>query len=370
MLPAMQQTALLLANDHFQTVYAKSSHGLVRGPSRWPVVGVIDAGCAGRDAGEVLDGKHRDIPIFASVAQAVAACDVQPTHCIVGVATVGGVLPPSLKESLEDAARMGMTLVNGLHHLISEDEPELAKLVADNGGEVLDIRKPPRAKDLHFWSGEILKLETPRVAVLGTDCALGKRTTTGFLRQELQDAGYRAEMIYTGQTGWLQGYRHGFIFDSCPNDFVCGEMERAILECASDTGADLILLEGQSSLRNPSGPCGAEFLLSGAVSGVILQHAPGRRCYEGLEEEDCRIHSLESEIELMGLYGIPVWAVGIHTEGLTDDEAEAHRAAYEEKLGIPVVLPIRDGVSRIAEAVAEKLGLEKRSDGLENRGEA
>lgn len=357
----MQETALLLANDHFETVYAKSTHGLVRGPSRWPVAGVIDARCAGRDAGEVLDGRRRDIPIFASVADALSACDPKPTHCVVGVATVGGVLPQPLLESLQDAARAGMTLVNGLHHLLSEEEPELASLVAENGGEILDIRKPPRAKDLHFWSGEILGLKTPRVAVLGTDCALGKRTTTGFLRQHLQQAGYRAEMVFTGQTGWLQGYKHGFIFDSCPNDFVCGEMEHAILSCAAETGADLILLEGQSSLRNPSGPCGAEFLLSGACSGVVLQHAPGRPCYEGLEEEGCRIHSLESEIELMAFYGVPVWAVGIHTEGLDEAQAEEHRARYEEKLGIPVVLPIRDGVGRIAQAIVDKLALEPKS---------
>ncbi len=357
----MKNTALLLANEHFETVYAKSTHGLVRGPSRWPIAGVVDASCAGRDAGELLDGKRRDIPIFASVAEALSTCDPPPSHCVVGVATVGGVLPGPLRQSLEDAARAGMTLVNGLHHLLSEDEPEIARLAAENGGEIIDIRKPPKAKDLHFWSGEILGLKVPRVAVLGTDCALGKRTTTGFLRQHLESMGYRAEMVFTGQTGWLQGYRHGFIFDSCPNDFVCGELEHAILSCATDTQPDVILLEGQSSLRNPSGPCGAELLLSGAASGVVLQHAPGRPCYEGLEEEGCRIHSLESEIELMRLYGVPVWAVGIHTEGLDEQTAEEHRARYEQELDIPVVLPIRDGVGRIAQAVVEQLDLQPAS---------
>ena len=359
----MKQSALLLANEHFQTVYAKSTHGLVRGPSRWPIAGVVDASCAGQEAGELLDGKRRYIPIFPSVADALSSCDPRPTHCIVGVATVGGVLPSSLRQSLEEAVRAGMTLVNGLHHLLSEEEPEIARLAAEHGGKIIDIRKPPKAKDLHFWSGKILELDVPRVAVLGTDCALGKRTTTGFLRQNLEAAGYRAEMVFTGQTGWLQGYRHGFIFDSCPNDFVCGELEHAILSCAADTQPDVILLEGQSSLRNPSGPCGAEFLLSGAASGVVLQHAPGRPCYEGLEDEGCRIHSLESEIELMAIYGVPVWAVGIHTEGLDEQTAEEHRARYEEKLGIPVVLPIRDGVDRIAAAVVEHLGLKPASEG-------
>ena len=37
-------------------------------------------------------------------------------------------------------------------------------------------------------------------------------------------------MIYTGQTGWLQGGEYGFIFDSTLNDFVSGELENAIRE--------------------------------------------------------------------------------------------------------------------------------------------
>ena len=59
-------------------------------------------------------------------------------------------------------------------------------------------------------------------------------------------------MIYTGQTGWMQGYSHGFIFDATPNDFVSGEIERVVLECVDVYKPDLILLDGQSSLRNPS----------------------------------------------------------------------------------------------------------------------
>ena len=58
-------------------------------------------------------------------------------------------------------------------------------------------------------------------------------------------------MIYTGQTGWLQGGKYGFIFDSTLNDFVSGELEHAILTCYEETNPDVILIEGQSALRNP-----------------------------------------------------------------------------------------------------------------------
>ncbi len=69
-----------------------------------------------------------------------------------------------------------------------------------------------------------MKVKCPKIAVLGTDCALGKRTTTRFLVEAMRKAGFKAEMIYTGQTGWMQGAKYGFIFDSTLNDFISGEM--------------------------------------------------------------------------------------------------------------------------------------------------
>ena len=122
----MQETALSLANGLFKTVFAKTSHGLVRGPSRYRLLGVVDPSCAEHDAGVALDGQHRDIPFFDSVADALAQLKERPTHCLVGVATIGGVLPPDLYDDLKAAAAAGMTLVNGLHHLLSED-PELVQ---------------------------------------------------------------------------------------------------------------------------------------------------------------------------------------------------------------------------------------------------
>ena len=37
--------------------------------------------------------------------------------------------------------------------------------------------------------------------------------------------------ITSGQTGWMQGGKYGFILDSTVNDFVSGELEKAIVEC-------------------------------------------------------------------------------------------------------------------------------------------
>ncbi|MFQ5571354.1 MAG: DUF1611 domain-containing protein [Rhodothermales bacterium] len=348
------ETALSLANGYFQTPFAKTTHGLVRGPCRYRLVGVVDATCAGHDAGVLLDGRHRDIPIFDSVSAMLAQAEVMPTHCLVGVATVGGVLPPGLYDDLTAAARVGMTLVNGLHQLLSDDA-ELVRLTREHGGGIIDIRKPKPVSELCFWSGEILNVRTPRVAVLGTDCALGKRTTCMLLRDALRAAGIRAEMIYTGQTGWLQGLRHGFIFDATLNDFVSGELERAVLECQHDTHPDLILLEGQSSLRNPSGPGGSEFVLSGGAKGVILQHAPARKYFEDMEDLGCEIPPLHEEIALIRLLGAEVWAVTVNTKGLTREQAFEAKARLAEEIQLPVALPLEEGLDGVVSVIRHRL---------------
>ena len=118
--------------------------------------------------------------------------------------------------------------------------------------------------------------------MLGTDCALGKRTTARFLLEACRAVGLSTELIYTGQTGWMQGAPFGFILDSVPNDFVSGELEHAIVSCWKERRPELILLEGQSALRNPSGPCGSEFLaLRRAPPGSSSSTPPAGRTTKG-----------------------------------------------------------------------------------------
>jgi len=255
---------------------------------------------------------------------------------------------------------MGMTLVNGLHQLLSDDL-EIARIVAANGGSIHDIRRPRPVSELRFWTGEVLELDTPRIAVLGTDCAVGKRTTAMLLTEECRRRGLRAEMIYTGQTGWLQGLDHGFILDSTPNDFVCGELERAILDCHRDLAPQILFLEGQSGLRNPAGPCGAELLLAAGSAAAILQHAPGRVFFEDLDRLGYRIPSAADEIELIRLFGVDVCGLTLHEENLTRETGAAIRDRLARELEIPVLLPMREGVGRIVDELCARFPLEEGS---------
>jgi uncharacterized NAD-dependent epimerase/dehydratase family protein len=346
-------TAAVLAPGLFRTPNAKTAHGLVRGPSRHRILGVIDPDCAGEDAGTVLDGRARDIPVFASLGDLAAAAG-SPAVAIVGVATSGGVLPEAVRSLLLEAARTGASIVSGLHTLVADDA-EIAAEVARHDATILDLRRPRPTRELRFWSGEVRKARAPRIAVLGTDCALGKRTTTQALLAACAEDGLRAAMVYTGQTGWLQGVPHGFILDATPNDFVSGELERAILACDRDLSPDVIFLEGQSALRNPSGPCGAELLLSAEARAVVLQHAPARRFFDEQEELKNAIPPVEEEIALIRYYGATVLGLALNEEHLAPADREGVRARIEQATGRTAVFPLTEGVTRLLPAIREHL---------------
>lgn len=346
----MAPGALVITQGLFATSSAKTAHGLIRSTSRFRVLGVIDTVHAGADAGFLLDGQTRGIPIYGTLAEALAAPGERPEFAIVGIATKGGVLPDDLRATLGEALEAGVSVVNGLHDLASED-PILVAASHRSGARIIDIRRPRPFRELRFWTGRIREVGARRLAVLGTDCAQGKRTTCGMLLEACRRAGLATEMIYTGQTGWLQGYTHGFILDATPNDFVSGELESAVVRCWEETRPELILIEGQSGLRNPTGPCGSELLLSAGAEGVVLQHSPGREFYKGTEALEARLPEAADEIELIARYGVQTLGVALHEEGLTRDAAMRTRDGMERELGLPVVLPLMEGVGRLVEPV-------------------
>ncbi len=337
--------AIVLTNGFLKNSDAKTAHGLIRGTERFKIIGIVDcADTADKDAGEILDDKHRDIPVFESLLSAKNIL-IDINFLIVGIATVGGRLPESMLTIIVEAIQSGISIVNGLHDYLA-DKPDIAALAQKNKVQLIDIRKPKTRKDLSFWSGEVFKVNAPIIAVMGMDCAMGKRTTARFLQKACVSNGLNAQMIYTGQTGWLQGGKYGFIFDSTLNDFVSGELENAIVTCYRETKADIIFLEGQSSLRNPSGPCGSEFLVSGNAKYVVLLFAPKRKYFDN-DAHWGKIPSVESEIKLIENFGSKVIALAIHTEKCTNEEAFEYQAKYEKKLKIPVLLPLQLGVEKI-----------------------
>ncbi|MBW2487424.1 MAG: DUF1611 domain-containing protein [Deltaproteobacteria bacterium] len=340
--------AIVYCEGAYNTPNGKTAHGLIRFTNRYRILSVVDSRYAGRDAGEVIDSKVNGIPIFSSVQQAVMEADshTRPaTHFVVGLAPDGGRLPSSARQDVKNAISFGLNVDCGLHDYLSED-PEMTRLAAEYGVKIRDIRKPPRIQKLHFFSGKIEAVRALKIAVLGTDSAVGKRTTAWMIVNGFKKLGLSAEMIGTGQTAWMQGVKYGLIMDSLVNDFVAGEIEHAVWSAWKKENPDIIVIEGQGSLMNPAYPGGFEILAAGRPDVIILQHAPARLEYDGFPGYP--IQPLSRQIQAIELLsGKPVAAITINHEGLSDDQIPLVCEQIQKEVGLPAFDVLRDGADAI-----------------------
>lgn len=340
--------AVVYCEGAFNTPNGKTAHGLVRFTKRYRVITVVDSRYAGRDAGDVLDGKVNQIPIADSLEQAlkVAESHSRPaTHFVVGLAPDGGRLAATARQDAQKAVSYGLNIDCGLHDYLSND-PEMMKLAALHGANIRDIRKPPPIEKLHFFSGKIEEVKALKIAVLGTDSAVGKRTTAWLIVNGFNQQGHRTEMVGTGQTAWMQGVQYGIIMDSLVNDFVAGEIEHAVWRAWKEEKPEIIVIEGQGSLMNPAYPGGFEILAAGRPDIVILQHAPARLEYDGFP--GYAIQPLAQQIQVIEMLSAkPVVAVTLNHEGLSVDQIPTVCEAIQKDVGIPAFDVLRDGAGAV-----------------------
>ncbi len=349
--------ALILCEGAFGESPGKTANGLVRYSTRYRIVGVVDSTRAGRDAGEVLDGRPADIPIFASVEDALGSLPRPPGWAIVGVAPPGGYLPEAVRPAVLEAVRSGTSVVSGLHEFLGDDE-EIAALAAETGAALVDIRKPKPLHELRFFSSGCAGLPALRIPFLGTDGSIGKRTAAILLWRVLEERGVRTAFVATGQTGLLQGARFGVPLDAIRGDFMVGELEGEILRAYEEVRPRVIVIEGQGSISHPAYVCGTRAVITASQpTGILLQHAPGRahRNYRKHELKLPMPHLAEDIRLLEAFSNAKVIGIGLNHEGMSRDEVEAAAVAYRERFGIPACDPLVDGVGDLADAVMEGL---------------
>jgi len=63
--------AVVYCEGAFNTPNGKTAHGLVRFTARYRVMSVIDSRYAGGDAGEILDNKPNNIPVYDRLDRAL-----------------------------------------------------------------------------------------------------------------------------------------------------------------------------------------------------------------------------------------------------------------------------------------------------------
>ncbi len=343
--------AVILCEGALATPTGKTGNGLLRRSRRYKIRGVIDSRNAGKDAGEVLDGVPNGVPIFASVDIALAK-DPAIRTMIFGLATDGGMLPKGLRAPMRRAIERGLNIVSGLHEFISDD-PEFAPLARKQGVDIFDIRKLPLLRPPHFYTGAIAGVSATVIAALGTDSAIGKRTTAWKIVEALEARGRRAHMIATGQTGIMQGAKYGFVLDSTVNDYVAGEIEWAVVECDRREKPDVIVLEGQGALTHPAYPGGFELIAAGQPKGIVVQHAPARKTLDGFPMY--KMADLGREVSLLEAYSQrPVIAITLNHEDMTRGEVESTVRDFEARFGVPCCDPLWHGADKVAAEIERR----------------
>ncbi len=351
--PPLDGNAIVYAEGAFNTPNGKTAHGLARFTHRYRVLGIIDSTYAGQDSGQVLDGKPNHIPVFRDLQDGLDSLADKPSYFVVGLAPDGGRLHAAGRVAVGAAIAAGLHIDSGLHDFISND-PNLAQAARAKGVRIRDVRKTPDRDHLHFFTGDIESVDCLKLAVLGTDSAIGKRTTAWLIVQGLEAAGHPAQMIGTGQTGWMQGARYSMIMDSCINDFVSGEIEHAIVSAYRNEHPDVIVIEGQGSLMNPAYPGGFEILAAGRPDFVILQHAPTRMEYDGFP--GYRLHSLPEQINAIRVVsGREVLAITLNHEGLKPEEIARACAEVTQQTALPCYDVLANGSRELVDLIATKL---------------
>lgn len=353
----MKETAIVLAEGFFGTGTAKTALGLVRHSERFQILGVIDSRHAGKDAGRVLDGLARGIPIFKDVKQAISKLDKEIDWLVVGVATVGGRLPETFRKEVRAALESGISVISGLHQYLG-DEPEFKKAAKKGKARIVDIRRPPPLHELHFFRNLAVSLDCLRIPVMGTDSSIGKRTTAIELVMAFNRNGIPAVLVATGQTGLLQGARYGLALDGIMGDYMVGELENQILLAYEKEHPKVIVIEGQGSISHPAYVCCSRAILSASKpTGLVLQHAPARQFRHYQKDElHLPMPDLENEMRLLEAFsGAKTIAITINDTGMKPGELDNIIEEYELKYKVPAMNPLTQGCGKIVAKIEEIL---------------
>ena len=352
-----RKTAIVYSEGFFGEMDGKTANGLVRSSEIYEIMGVIDSTKSGQDTGEVLDGKKNGILIYKNLDDAIEHIDKPVETFIYGVAPLSGDFSEGDIGLMEKAMRKGMDIVSGLHTFLTDNEAFMQK-AKQYGIKVTDVRKFADTNLKRVFSGDILKVKAPRIAVLGTDGAIGKRTTATVLTQALNEAGLKAVMISTGQTGLMQGAKYGAPMDAIAGHFAAGVIEGEILKAWEHEHPDIFIVEGQGALTHPAYLSSCAISRGSQVSGVILQHAPTREVMGDFP--DFSMPSLEYAIELNERFTCsPVLAITINHEKMDDQMLKETIAAYEATYQKPATDVLKVGPDKVVEAILQHFPLLK-----------
>lgn len=342
--------AIIFAEGVLGTTYGKTANGLCRFSKRYRIKAVVDSTRTGMDIQDVVRKASADIKIVKDLDTALNTFKDAKT-LIIGVVTDGGYLPEDLRPVIQKAIKSGKNIVNGLHQFISDD-PEFMRLARKYQVDLTDVRKMFMFRR-DFFSGKIWEVKSFKLAVLGTDSAIGKRTTAVYLNEEMNRLGNASIMIGTGQTAWMQGFDYTVVIDAMVNDFVAGGIENTVVKAWNELKPDVMFLEGQGSVLHPAYPGSFEIIAASKPDAIILQHAPKRIYYDGFD--GIKIPPLSKFIRILQeLSDKKVIGISLNTENMERDDIPTEMERIEKEYGITCFDPMGN-LEKIGNTILEAM---------------
>lgn len=342
----MSRSWVILADGYLTARNAKTAHGVIR-YSRDGIAAVLDRDHAGKRVSEVLPELGRDAPIVATLEEALA---YSPSSFLLGVATPGGWIPEHWRAWIIEAIDAGLEIVNGLHSMLTDDA-EFVTRAEQKNVRLWDVRKPP--EDIPLFSGKSLEAPQKIALTVGSDCAVGKKTTALELTAAGIEAGARCEFVATGQTGVLIAGK-GIAVDRVISDFLAGAAEQLVLD--ADPTSEVLLVEGQGSVWHPAYSAVTLGLLHGSCPhALVMCHQVGR---DAIEEPPFTklppLPELIATYESLAAVNRPakVACISLNCHDLSDDDAQAAIEAVERETGLPAGDVLRGDAPKLWSAVA------------------
>lgn len=338
----------ILAEGRFGPLESKTANQTIRYLAR-EVVGVIDRRHAGKTA-EMILGYGGSIPVVDDLPAALA---FGPDTLLIGIAPKGGRLPEEWRPIVREAIIHGLTVVSGLHTILSEDA-EFRRLAQDHRSRLVDLRRV--SADYEVIAGGSWKHRSAKtILTVGTDSNVGKMTASLELHREFQRRGLASDFIATGQTGILISGR-GVAIDAVISDYVSGAIELEI-DRSEAKGSTFIHVEGQGSLTH-QGYSGVTLgLMHGTMpDAMVMVHHAGRHADDygfGIDDLPGLIALHEHVLrpfKISRVVGIALNAVLMNRR-----DAEDARRVLENSTGLPVVDVLTPDISRLADAVLASL---------------
>ncbi len=342
----------ILAEGAFEWHYGKTATGVIR-YGKDMVVAVIDSTKAGQDVAQALGGASfgHGIPVVRDIREALT---YRPDSLLIGIAPMGGALPPAWRWQLLTAIEAGLDIISGLHFFISDDE-ELRTAAAKRGVTIWDVRRPPEKNRVAQFIPHRPGSHT--VLLVGSDCATGKMTAALELDREARRRGMSSAFVATGQTGIIIS-GNGLPVDRIISDFVAGMVEEMVLDFTNKY--DWVFVEGQGALNHPGYSPVTLGLIHGSMpDAMIFSHIAGATTIEGYDH--CPLPSLSRMIQfnedtvswVRPERPCKVAGLALVTHHLSEQAARDAVKQAEDETGLPATDVLRFGAGVLMDALSK-----------------